>query len=181
MPEKLFPVNANVSFLSFPLSLCLSPSLFLARSLACPLLLKPILKLHATKRQDGIERENYSFSAVEKAPARGYGTVCTRFRHQNENLLRGVIRALRRARKRRKHSTARERARAHHGRLIKKRFAAARIVEHERTRGSGVSPPPPCPSHPLPILVGLQSYAARLGKRVCQNAFFHFCPTAWPR
>lgn len=53
-----------------------------------------------------------------------------------------------------------------HCRLIKKRFAAAGRRTREGTRGFGVPDTP----------AGLRSYATRLGKRVCQNAFFHFCP-----
>lgn len=53
-----------------------------------------------------------------------------------------------------------------HYRLIKKRFAAADRRTREGTRGFGVPD----------TLAGLRSYATRLGKRVCQNAFFHFCP-----
>lgn len=54
-----------------------------------------------------------------------------------------------------------------HYRLIKQRFAAVdRRTREKGTRGFGVPDTP----------AGLRSYATRLGKRVCQNAFFHFCP-----
>lgn len=53
-----------------------------------------------------------------------------------------------------------------HYRLIKKRFTVADRRTREGTRGFGVPD----------TLAGLRSYATRLGKRVCQNAFFHFCP-----
>jgi len=53
-----------------------------------------------------------------------------------------------------------------HYRLIKKRFVAADRRTREGARGFGVPDTP----------AGLRSYATRLGKRVCQNAFFHFCP-----
>lgn len=51
--------------------------------------------------------------------------------------------------------------------LIKKRFTATSCRTREgTTRGFGTPDTP----------AGLRSYATRLGKRVCQNAFFHFCP-----
>lgn len=97
-------------------------------------------------------RTSYSLPTIKKA------SVITCARHHQTRIFRNFSA--------RHIVNARFRA-PFHKRLIKKRFAAAAGRRtRERTRGFGVPDTP----------AGLRSYATRLGKRVCQNAFFHFCP-----